>query len=164
MAEIAGCIIRRTGGDSEEQTEAGGNAALRQRIDELRETLGTIEKEATAQEKAEDRRRWNEWITEGIDKGAARAHAYTRTPTAWTPTAAQLPDGSYSGAVEDLLNEQREKYARMWKPASHPFHYQWSGEEELPRISTQRLRSSAATFQILPPPPLMGFTPVTWGC
>ncbi len=130
----------------ESVTERRGNDDPPGGLADCRSEAKAIETEATAVGDADDRRRWREWVSEGIEAGAARAHAYSRSPTAWAPSAAQLPDGSSSAAVEDLINEQRAKYTRLWKPADKPFRYQWGDEGELPPITVARLREAAATF------------------
>ncbi len=112
----------------------------------LQDEAEEVEARATAEGKVEDRRRWSAWVSEGIERGAARAHAYSRAPKAWTPTEVLRPDGSRSSAVDDLINAQRDKYRRLWRPAAGPFRYEWQQEDELPPLGAQRIRSAAATF------------------
>ncbi len=120
-----------------------------ERVDELERLCVDIEateEKYTAQVKAEEQRRWREWVSEGIDKGASRAHAYTRIPKAWTPTTAHLADGTVSSSVDDLVEEQRDKFKRLWKPSDRPFRYKWDDDTELPAMDAAHLRATANTF------------------
>ncbi len=93
-------------------------------LEVLANEAGDIEARFTAQANSEANRRWKEWVSEGVERGAARAHAYVRGPKAWTPTVTTLPDGSETGALDDLIDGQRTKYSRMWRPA----HFITSGK------------------------------------
>ncbi len=89
-------------------------------------------------------------MAEGVEQGAARAHAYTRHPKAWAPTVAHLLDGSESAVVDDLMNAQRDKYIKYWKPACGPFSYRWNTEDadsELPMLEVAALREAAGSFR-----------------
>ncbi len=55
---------------------------------ELRTFLDGALKQVEDRRVATDQQQWKEWIHEGIDTGAARAHAFTRAPQAWVPTVA----------------------------------------------------------------------------
>ncbi len=120
--------------------------ALRVTIDELCNEIEAVETRATAQLKVDEERKWREWISEGIDQGASRAHSYSRLRKAWTPSTVQMPDGTISSSVDDLMNEQRQKYRQLWKPADRPFRYVWNDEEELPAMDADQLRQAAGTF------------------
>ncbi len=115
-------------------------------LEQLGAEVATLEADYTTAAKTEDQRRWKDWVSEGIDAGAARAHAYTRLPKAWTPTTEHVADGTVSSAVDDLMEGQREKYRKLWRPADCPFHYQWQDEEELPIMEVEHLRTTAGTF------------------
>ncbi len=138
--------------------------AARAVLDPLRSELAEIEAASTAATSAEARQKWKEWIADGIDGGAAHAHAYTRMPRAWTPTTVTRPDGEPSSAVDDLMQEQRDKHRRMWRPAARPFHYRWDDHEELPMITEDRIRAAAATFATRTSTTYDGFHPRVIGC
>ncbi len=55
-------------------------------------------------------------------------------------------DGMMSSSVDDLMEEQRNKYRALWQPSDVPFRYEWSDEEELPPMSAAHLRSTANSF------------------
>ncbi len=129
------------GGPLEDQRNSEEGA-----IEELCTDIEEFEAKTTAHVKAEDDRRWREWVSEGIDQGASRAHAYTRLPKAWTPTTTTLPDGVMSSSVDDLMAEQRRKYRDLWKPMDTPFRYEWTDDEELPAMTADHLRATAGTF------------------
>ncbi len=119
---------------------------LRNSIEELKKEVAEIETRYTAEGDAADQRKWREWIAEGIDRGAGRAHAYSRSPTAWMPTVEELPDGEFSAAVDVLMEGQRDKYRKLWRPSQLPFTYDWPERDELPRMTVGRLREVAGTF------------------
>ncbi len=144
MVNELGRLISGGGYDAGRMDEAA--VGFRRTLDALHDEIKSTEVRLSVEAAAEDRRKWKEWVSEGADKGAARAHAYSRLPTAWSPSVAVRPDGTPSSAVDDLMQDQREKHKRLWKPADEPFHYQWSAADELPRISVERLRNSSRTF------------------
>ncbi len=132
-------------------------------LDQLGTDVADLEARFTAEAKAEDQKQWRDWVSEGIDGGAARAHAYTRLPRAWTPSTVQAADGTLSSAVDDLMEDQREKYRRLWKPADHPYHYVWEDEEELPLLEVESLRATAGTFATRTSTTYDGFHPRALG-
>ncbi len=156
-------ITIRDGGVGDDDRRSG-IGSVKAELERLRGELTEIEATSTAAASAEGRRKWKEWLADGIDAGAAHAHAYTRTPRAWAPTAATRPDGEPSSAVEDLMHEQREKHRRMWQPASRPFHYKWDDHDELPMITEDRIRAAAATFATRTSTTYDGFHPRVIGC
>ncbi len=90
-------------------------------LERLQAEARDIEARLTAEATSEERKKWKEWVTEGAEKGAARAHAYTRLPTAWTPTTACLADGTLTSAVDALINEQRENSAACGNQLTNRF-------------------------------------------
>ncbi len=128
-------------------------------VEALREEISGLEAQHTAAADADDNRQWREWVAEGIDRGASRAHAYTKTPTAWAPTTAEVQGGGTSAAIDDLMEDQRQKYKAMWKPAARPFRYEWNDACELPRMSAARLREVAGTFAARTSTTFDGFHP-----
>ncbi len=132
---------------------------INRRISELRDNVATLEAKHTAEADAEEKRQWKEWVAEGIDKGAGRAHAYTKTPNAWAPTVVELPEGGTSAAIDELMDGQRRKYSEMWRPAAHPFRYDWEDLSELPRMTPDRLREVAASFSSRTSTTFDGFHP-----
>ncbi len=112
----------------------------------LCQDIGEVEKRLTTRMKSEEEKKWRDWISEGIDRGASRAHAYTRLPKAWTPTTARLSDGTVSSSVDDLMNEQRDRYRGLWKPRDRPFRYEWHDQDELPAMEAAHLRMTADSF------------------
>ncbi len=112
----------------------------------LQGRIGEVEAAHTTACNEEDRRKWNDWIAEGIDRGAGRAHAYSRTPTAWVPTTASTAEGRPTAAIDALMEEQRAKYSGMWRPVDQPFRYEWEDSDELPPMAPDRLRDAAGTF------------------
>ncbi len=131
---------------------------------ELTAEAAEIEARATAQASAEASRRWKEWVNEGVERGAARAHAYVRGPKAWTPTVARLPDGSESGALDDLIADQRAKYSRLWRPAQKPFHYLWDERDAMPRMTPEQMREAAGSFPEATATTFDGFHPRGLAC
>ncbi len=115
-------------------------------MDVLCADIEAVEVQYTTQMKTDEQRKWREWVSEGIDKGASRAHAYSRMPKAWTPTTALLADGTVSSSVDDLMNEQRDKFKRLWGPSDRPFKYSWKDDAELPTMRADHLRATANTF------------------
>ncbi len=115
-------------------------------MEELCAEIDDTESRATTQLKADEERKWREWVSEGIDKGASRAHSYCRLPKAWTPTTVQMADGTISSSIDDLMDEQRRKYRELWRPAELPFRYEWGDNEELPPLDASQLRRAASTF------------------
>ncbi len=125
----------------------------------LADDAAEVEARTTAKENAEANRRWKEWVSDGVEKGAARAHAYVRGPKAWTPTAVKLPDGSESGALDDLIADQRAKYSRLWKPAQRAFHYLWDDRDAMPRMTPAQMREAAKSFKEATATTFDGFHP-----
>ncbi len=120
--------------------------AISDGLNGLHDEVSQLEARHTTELGADEKKQWNEWIAEGIDRGAARAHAYTRLPTAWAPTVANLPDGDVSAAIDDLLDDQRRKYKALWRPSERPFRYAWTVDDELPRMTPHRLKEVAGSF------------------
>ncbi len=154
------CLVRylRTD-DMSGDVDVDGVKGVDGELRTLQETCRDLEARFTAAATVDARRRWKEWIAAGIDNGAANAHAYTRAPKAWAPTAVVRPDGTVSSAMEDIMNEQRDRHRRMWRPAAGPFRYLWSERDELPQISRERIRESAATFALRTSTTYDGFHP-----
>ncbi len=71
----------------------------------------------------------------------------SRLPQEAVPTAAEVPGGGFSSTPMALLDEQRRKYARFWKPAMGPYSYDWSPCEELPIMAPEELRAASRTFK-----------------
>ncbi len=135
------------------------NGGPLERLEQLCSDIDTTEAKYTAAEKGEEIRRWREWVSEGIDQGASNAHAYTRLPKAWAPTVAELPDGSASSSVDDLMEEQRLKFKRLWRPVERPYRYDWDDAEELPALNAEQLREAANTFAARTSTTFDGFHP-----
>ncbi len=118
------------------------------RLTEVRGRLEAAMKEAEARRDAEEMKGWRDWVHEGIEAGAARAHAFCRAPEAWVPTTAEPSQGgAMSCSPEALLEAQREKHKRLWRPADGPFRYVWGPMDELPALTPAELRDSSKTFK-----------------
>ncbi len=100
-----------------------------------------------AEVEASDRRAWKEWLLEDFAAGASRAHAYSRLPQEVLPTAADVPGAAMSSTPEALLDEQRRKYGRMWRPADGPYTYHWNNVDELPLITPDEMREASRSFK-----------------
>ncbi len=61
---------------------------------QIREELEAALKQAEDRLRAQDNKDWRQWIGQDIDKGAARAHAYSRLPNEWLPTVAKTERGN----------------------------------------------------------------------
>ncbi len=169
--ETCATAIARSAFDGERGTPQDGGddvgSILREQralLEAMRDEARAVEARSTAQANAEDRRKWKDWVSEGVEGGAARAHAYTRNPKAWAPTVARLPDGTPSAAVEHLLEDQRAKYCKCWKPAARAFHYRWEDADELPPISIERLREVSSSFSEATATTFDGFHPRHISC
>ncbi len=86
-------------------------------IDECQRRLGAVRTrldEALAATEAscrsDERGKWRDWIHEGLEAGAGRAHAYSRTPTEWVPTVTKKEGGAFSSTPDAILDSQRNKY------------------------------------------------------
>ncbi len=119
---------------------SGATAAAREALDALVKTA-----EATA--KSQDNARWRAWLSEDIDHGASRAHAYSRLPQEVVAAAAEVPGGGFSSAPMALLEEQRRKFCRLWRPAAGPYRYDWDASEELPCLTPAQLREASRSFK-----------------
>ncbi len=113
----------------------------------VRITADAIVEQLTRADKADNARSWREWVREGIDAGAGRAHAATRLPQEVVPTVVETKGGTMSAAPEELLDAQRRKLAQLWKPADCAYRYQWRDKQELPAMGASRLRAAALTFR-----------------
>ncbi len=173
LAGVEGCAdrlseaIARVDVDAAAQTEGSRGRQfedINSTVTVLAATAADIEARTTAQANSEAHRRWREWVAEGVEKGAARAHAYTRGPKAWTPTVATAEDGSQSGTLDDLVADQRAKYAKLWKPAQRPFHYGWTERDALPRMSPEQMREASKTFPETTATTFDGFHPRHFAC
>ncbi len=121
--------------------------ACQAKLETLRDRLDNDLKREEAARDAEDRARWREWVHEALEAGGARAHAFSRTPEAWVPTVEKTSGGALSCAPEALLNGQRDKYKRLWRPAAGPIKYQWQKVDELPIMTPAGIREAAKTFK-----------------
>ncbi len=122
-------------------------AAWANELDAIRAELDALVKATDAKTKAEQAARWRAWLREDIDSGASRAHAYTRLPQEVVAAAAEIPGGGFSSAPTALLEEQRRKYCRLWKPAPAPYRYDWGPAEELPMLTVDQLREASQSFK-----------------
>ncbi len=107
----------------------------------LRATLDEAMEAAESSRRAADNGKWRYWIHEGLEAGASRAHAFSRSPIAWTPTAVKAEGGAFSSRPDAMLNAQREKYKGLWKPANGPIKYRWGQCDELPILGPEERRS-----------------------
>ncbi len=121
--------------------------ALWAEADAAMHALDEATKVATRAADAEETRRWREWITDDIDAGASRAHAFTRLPQRADTAAVETPGGAMSSTPDALLDHQRRKYAELWRPAQAPFAYVWRDKDELPIMTPHHLREAAKTFK-----------------
>ncbi len=117
------------------------------RVDEVRERLEAMVAALTSSDRAEASRAWREWLHDGIDAGARRAHMASRLPLEVAPTSVETVGGAMSAAPEELLDAQRRKLRGLWKPAAGAFHYLWPDRSELPRLDARGLRDAATSFQ-----------------
>ncbi len=90
---------------------------------DLRSSLDDALKSVEARCRAEDTEEWREWVHDGIEAGASRAHAYSRAPEPWTPTVTKIEGGAFASTPEALLGSQRDKFKGLWKPAGGPIRY-----------------------------------------
>ncbi len=111
-----------------------------------REDIDAEAKRADADRRAGANAAWKAWISEGIEAGASRAHAYTKAPIQWEPTTATDVGGAISCAPDALLGAQRDKYRALWKPVTQPFRYENIGGDELPVQQPEAIRSAAMSF------------------
>ncbi len=116
-------------------------------VDSLRETLDDVDAKAAEDEKARERGEWKAWLTEDFAAGASRAHAFSRLPQEAVPAAAEVPGAAMSSTPEALLDEQRRKYAGLWRPANGPYEYAWGEADELPSLTPKQLREASRTFK-----------------
>ncbi len=113
---------------------------------DIRDRLDDDIKKSIAKGRVQDATDWKTWVNVGVDAGASRAHAYSRLPTGWTPEMVRNAGGDLVSAPDDLLQAQRDKYKRVWRPADAPFRYRWGPADELPRMKPEELRDSAKSF------------------
>ncbi len=121
-------------------------AAAGAAAEEIRHDLDADMKRAECKRRTDAAAAWREWVNDGVDAGASRAHAYSRLPVGWTPTMVQTSGGEISCAPDELLAAQRDKYKMIWRPADAPFRYTWGTDEELPIIKVEELRDASKTF------------------
>ncbi len=134
---------------ADEWAHIGGDTIRRceEEVRALRDVLDESLKEMEGEARNEESKAWREWVQEGVDAGAARAHAYTRTPEAWTPTVVPDSGTAFTCSPEVLLDGQRDKYRRLWRPAAGPYRYDWESREELPMLEPWELRESSKSFK-----------------
>ena len=102
--------------------------------------------------KSEERKRWIEWVTKDVDKGARNAHRFSRLPKARVPTAVENENGRLSGDLVELLGAQRWEYKKAWDAAKTPIRCRWvdigggKKEEELPRLIALELREASCSL------------------
>ncbi len=108
-AEGPGGASRDDGGSSGQASNGGGAwpdraavavAGWKQEVDGIRDAMDVMVNCHGNADKAESRRAWREWLCEGIDAGASRAHAATRLPQEVAPTVVQTTGGTMSAAPE----------------------------------------------------------------
>ncbi len=114
----------------------------------LREELDEAMKKCESSRRAEDTAKWRDWVQDGIDSGAAHAHAFCRAPVAWTPTVTAPEEGTaFVSTPEAQLQAERDKYRTLWRPAEGPIRYRWDSTDELPLLQPDDLRAAGKTFK-----------------
>ncbi len=109
--------------------------------------LSAAERAWEARRDAANSRGWREWLEEDWNRGAKRAHAYTKAPVGWAPTAVTTARGILSASPMAILENMREKYSAMWSASETPMAYRWQGScEELPPLTPEQLREASLSF------------------
>ncbi len=103
-----------------DETVAIAVAGHATRAEALREDLDALDAAATADQNSEDAKRWREWLTHDFKAGASRAHAFSRIPQEVVPSAVATEGGAMSSTPGALMETQREKYRKLWRPAHGP--------------------------------------------
>ncbi len=121
--------------------------ALTQHLSELLQRLREEAARKESEGEAEAVKAWKNWVAEGIDRGARNAHAYSKLPNEWVPTA-ELEEGTriLRSSPTALLQAQRNKYRDRWKPTAEPRRINWPTREALPRLTAEDIRSASETF------------------
>ena len=93
-------------------------------------------------------RAWKEWCVQAIDKGAGRAHNFTKVAKAWVPTTTLARDGVITADPMALLQAECEKLSAQWRAKEEKVH-DWypGGKEELAPLTPDDLRRAAKTFR-----------------
>ncbi len=104
----------------------------------IRDEMDAMVAKLDSDEKADTSRAWREWVSEGIDAGATRAHAASRLPQEVIPTVVETVGGTMSRAPGELLDAQRRKLRRLWRPAAAAYKFQWPDRHELPCLDVGR--------------------------
>ncbi len=85
---------------------AAAIASKAEMVTALRDRIDGIVTSYEAADKKEAERAWKEWVNEGFNEGASRAHAATRLPAEAIPTAVKTSGGAMSSAPAELLDAQ----------------------------------------------------------
>ena len=92
---------------------------------------------------------WRQWAVEATADGAARGHAWTKTPAAWQPTVTRRKDGETS-APQAIAHAQEEAFASKWKATHTPIAAEAlpprHQRETLPRLHPEQLRRLSRAF------------------
>ncbi len=116
-------------------------------LDNFLDAIKTRHAKCAAAEANDKIRGWKAWLREGFEAGARHAHAYLRLPAEWRPSVAATPQGLPTAEPAQILEGQREKYARAWAADGECGWYQSPDRSALPRLSPAELRDASRQFK-----------------
>jgi hypothetical protein len=114
------------------------------------EVLVQVEKEEALARKVKEQG-WKAWVQEAIQKGAVRAHGWSQTPQAWSPSCTRTRSGRWSGQPQHQLEAERMRLTalrdcsevRLGDFLALP---KGDKEEDLAGIDAQTIRDAVRSF------------------
>ncbi len=163
-------VVRRAAGDARDLLEAtagrgtdggSGDDDLRTCLMAMRDELKDIQEKWRREDEKDAKRRWEEWLLEGFDRGARNAHRFSRNPLEWVPTETRAVEESpiVSSDPVELQEEQRRKYRDKWDAAPGPLRYDWHDRDALPRLSCEAVREASLSHKPATAETFDGFHP-----
>ncbi len=145
--------------------DLGGDPWTQTRADlyELLDHIGGDLAKQEYEEGREEQLKWKNWLKEGMNCGAANAHAFSRLPGDWQPTEQVNAAGIISSEPGEILEGTRENYADKWQAAQQGIKYAWPQRDALPRLSPAQLRGASRNIKKKTKATFDGFHPRHFG-
>ncbi len=119
-------------------------------VQHLTDLIQRLKEQWNKHERHEDKEavnKWKTWVAEDINKGAKRAHEYSRLPNEWMPTSTiEEGTGIVRSSPSALLEAQRAKYEARWEPTAEPRRIEWETREALPRLTAEEIGAASEAF------------------